>query len=316
MFTKQHLEVAYDLIKYMEQNFDEKREVPCFENALARWALECATVFATETKIGVFEKNLEADTKLFIESTLDLFTIWSKLLYSVPVWKYFETKLVKRLKQRQQDQITSLNQYLKRTSQNGETRFSTMIANSELKQSEKEVVFLDILGAAVDTTSNAASFLLYCLATNPDKQDILRQEIEQFLNSGKEFTGKALQQMKYLHAVNMEAQRLYPLTLGSARTIQSDMVLSGYHVPAGTPVTFSANIMNNRNPQYFKDPDSFIPERWLERSKENRFVMSGSFEIGSRMCPLSRSSICFTGSWMFGNCVVESISNRISLRTV
>ena len=51
------------------------------------------------------------------------------------------------------------------------------------------MVVPEILGAAVDTTSNAAAFLLYCLATNPDKQEILRKEIMELLNSG-EVTGK------------------------------------------------------------------------------------------------------------------------------
>ena len=291
MYTKQHFEVCHDLMNYMEQHFDQKQEIPDFEYALNRWSLECATVFATDTKLGAFKTDLPADTKLFIESTLDLFSIWGKMMYSVPLWKYFNTKLIKQLKRRQNDQIISLNQYLKRTSTHGASRLHTLVANSDLKQSEKEVVFVDILGAGVDTTSNAASFLLYCLATNPEKQEKLREEIRHFTKSEEEITGKVLQQMKYLHAVNMETQRLFPLVIGTSRKLKSDMVLSGYHVPADTLVLFTANIINNRDPKYFDDPDSFIPERWLDRNKENRFVITGSFGIGARMCPGRRFAL-------------------------
>ena len=54
----------------------------------------------------------------------------------------------------------------------------------------KDTILPDILSAGVDTTSNAAAFALYCIATNPDKQEILREEINKTMNSEEEFTGK------------------------------------------------------------------------------------------------------------------------------
>ena len=56
--------------------------------------------------------------------------------------------------------------------------------------SEKESIILDVLAAGVDTTSNAAAFVLYCLAVNPDKQEKLREEVNQVMDSGEEITGK------------------------------------------------------------------------------------------------------------------------------
>ena len=291
MYTKQQLEVSFDLLNYIEQSFDEMQEVPNFQNASSRWALECATVFATNTKLGVFEKDLSFDTKLFMEPTLNLFTIYAKLITSLPLWKYFNTKDVQLLKLNQSNQINPMNKIFSRTSVNGLSRFQTIVANSDLNQSEKDVVFTDILGAGIDTTSNAASFVLYCLATNPEKQNTLRREIQEVINSGQEITGKTLQQMKYLHAVSMEAQRLYPLVIGIPQTLLSVMVLSGYHVPAGSSVFLTSNIVNNRDPKYFDNPDSFIPEQWLNRNKENRFVATGSFGIGARMCPGRRFAL-------------------------
>ena len=54
----------------------------------------------------------------------------------------------------------------------------------------KDTILPDILSAGVDTTANAAAFALYCIATNPDKQKILREEIMKTMNSEEEFTGK------------------------------------------------------------------------------------------------------------------------------
>ena len=52
--------------------------------------------------------------------------------------------------------------------------------------SVKDITLLDVLSAGVDTTTNAASFVLYCLATNPEKQEILREEIRQVANAGED----------------------------------------------------------------------------------------------------------------------------------
>ena len=252
MHTKQHFKVCNDFVNYITKNLNEKNEVPCFEKALCCWALECTTMFETNNKLIVFEKHVPNDIKS---------------------------------KKNQNEQNIPLNQYLKLASTRSQSRFKKIVAESDLKQGEKDVVFFDMLGAGVEITSNAASFLLYCLATNPKKQEKLRQEIKEVIGSELEITGKTLQKMQYLHAVNMEAQRLYLLTPANVRIISSDMVLSGYRVPGGSTVFLTANSINNRDPKYFDDPDSYIPERWLNGSTKNKFVTAGLFGMGARMCP-------------------------------
>lgn len=43
--------------------------------------------------------------------------------------------------------------------------------------SEKLLLISDLLLAGIDTTANAAVFVVYCLAANPKCQAILREEI-------------------------------------------------------------------------------------------------------------------------------------------
>ena len=81
----------------------------------------------------------------------------------------------------------------------------------------------------------------------------------------------------------MQAQSLPPLTPANVRIISSDMVLSGYHVPAGSTVFLTANSTTVEILKFF-DPDSYIPERWLNRNKKNKFVIAGLFGMGARMC--------------------------------
>ena len=287
-YTKQHLEVSNELADFIEQNKDVNNEVPDFDKVLQKWALECTTVFTMNAKIGVFKGQISDEGKNFIETAKALFTLWSEVIIKPPTWKYFNTKKAKELKQKQKEQFEALTRYVElQKSKTGLSHFQKVMEESDLCQKDKDTIFTDVLGAGVDTTTSAASFVLYCLASNPDKQEILRNEINEVFSSGEEISGRTLQLMKYMHAVNLEAQRLFPLIVFFQRKLPVDLVLSGYQVPAGTIVQSNANFTNSRNPKYFEDPNSFIPERWLDKSlhKDNRFVLSGSFGMGSRMCP-------------------------------
>lgn len=44
---------------------------------------------------------------------------------------------------------------------------------------------------------------------------------------------KILEQMPFLRACIKETLRLYPVVIGNGRNLQSDAVISGYHVPKG-----------------------------------------------------------------------------------
>ena len=48
---------------------------------------------------------------------------------------------------------------------------------------------MDFIGAGVETTSGAAVFVLYALASNPDKQEKLRKEINEKFDQNN-VTGK------------------------------------------------------------------------------------------------------------------------------
>ena len=54
-----------------------------------------------------------------------------------------------------------------------------------------------MIEAGVETISNVASFLLYCLAINPKQQEKLTQEINEVIGYGLEITGKTLQKIQF-----------------------------------------------------------------------------------------------------------------------
>lgn len=124
------------------------------------------------------------------------------------------------------------------------------------------------------------------MAKNPDKQSKLREEVRAVLpHKDSEFDKNSLEQMPFLRACIKETLRYYPLTNGNARTVQQDVVLSGYKVPKGTNI-FMFNQMRDEN--WFTQANKFVPERWL-RTKHTKSVASDNDidEKTEEKCPIN-----------------------------
>merc|ERR1719500_1778931 len=128
---------------------------------------------------------------------------------------------------------------------------------------------LDALGAGIDTTGISATFLLYHLATNPEKQEKLYQEICDTVGKDGSVSARSLSKMKYLKACLKESQRMMPVTAGSARQTQVEMNLGGYEVPVGTKVIRWGMLASNCSSN-FETPETFLPERWIRESCQYR----------------------------------------------
>ncbi len=81
---------------------------------------------------------------------------------------------------------------------------------------------------------------------------------------------------------------MYPVGTEVSREIQQDLVLSGYHVPAGTHVDLCPSV-HFLSEEHFEDADKFVPERWLRdkkgapRANAHPYLLT-PFGVGTRMC--------------------------------
>jgi hypothetical protein len=107
-----------------------------------------------------------------------------------------------------------------------------------------------------ETTSSAFTWVTYLLATHPDIQTRLREEIRQNLpsNPGPEVDLAAvLESLPLLNAVCNETLRLYPTVPITIRDVVRDTSIIGQFVPKGTQVLlvpckfpfFSVTFMHN-----------------------------------------------------------------------
>lgn len=152
-----------------------------------------------------------------------------------------------------------------------------------------------MLGAGIDTTSSALKGMLYCLAKNPEKQQILREEVLRALPSKKEpMTNEKLQNLPYLRACMKEQHRVQPVTVGNIRRTPTNVVLQGYQIPEGTDVFLNHRVAAQSD-DHFGRPSDFIPERWLKdetsakavgcpHSKDAHAFAYMPFGFGNRAC--------------------------------
>jgi hypothetical protein len=87
--------------------------------------------------------------------------------------------------------------------------------------------------------------------------------------------------LPYLSAVCDETIRLHPILAECARIPIEPVEILGYTIPAGQPLVMSI-VGIHHDPATFPDPDSFRPERFLERTYSKTEFMP--FGGGHRRC--------------------------------
>jgi cytochrome P450 len=132
------------------------------------------------------------------------------------------------------------------------------------KQLRDETMTLFLAGH--ETTALTLSWTWYLLSQNPAAETRLEEELRGVLG-GRTPEVADLMRLPYLQAVLTEVLRLYPPAYILARTSIAPCTIGGYDIPVGTTVLMSQWVMH-RDERWFEDPDSFRPERWLDRLAE------------------------------------------------
>merc|ERR1712203_964768 len=146
-------------------------------------------------------------------------------------------------------------------------------------------VVLNFVIAGRDTTACTLSWMFYILATQPEIQEKLHEEIQRKCPRGMIPTFKQLSasEMPYLHGVLYETFRLYPPVPYDGKVADRDDVLpDGTRVPAGVELAFMPYSMG-RDPERYPDPMAVQPERWIPFAEPapHEFPV---FQAGPRIC--------------------------------
>lgn len=140
------------------------------------------------------------------------------------------------------------------------------------------------------SVATIANFLL-AMIKNPQAQHRAQTEIDAVVGQDRlpDFRDEAA--LPYVNALVKEVQRWRNVTpLATPHRLTTDDAYNGFLLPKDSIVIGNAfSIMHDES--LFRDPESFLPERYLDPSTKSLDVMFG---FGTRICPgryLARSSI-------------------------
>ena len=144
---------------------------------------------------------------------------------------------------------------------------------------------LIFLLAGYDTVFNALSFITYCLATNPQQQETLCEEIDTVLEKHDgEINYESVNEMKFMEMVIDETLRLYPATLRLDREATSDYEYDNMKIKKGSLIAIPIYPLHY-DPNTYPDPEKFDPYRFSDENKKTRDSTTNlSFGIGPRNC--------------------------------
>lgn len=141
---------------------------------------------------------------------------------------------------------------------------------------------LILFTAGHETTANALSFTLYLLAKNPQVQEKLYNEIKK-VTINDDNIGDVFGELTYAKACIEEAMRLYPPVYIIDRVAKENDEIEGHSFKKNSLVLLSIYELQ-RNEEFWEDPDSYIPERFLEMDKKDYSEYYYPFGAGPRMC--------------------------------
>lgn len=140
-----------------------------------------------------------------------------------------------------------------------------------------------VILAGHETTANALSFAVHCLAHHPAIQQRLHQEAVRVLGT-RSPTAADYPALSYATQVFAETMRLYPPVWVTGRMCAEPYQIAGYTIPKGAAL-MAPQFAVHRDPRWWPDPDTFDPERFTEAAKATRPRNSYfPFGGGSRQC--------------------------------
>jgi cytochrome P450 len=125
-------------------------------------------------------------------------------------------------------------------------------------QVRDEAVMLFLAGH--ETTALTLTYALYLLAAHPEKQALLKTELDRVLGDRVPALGD-LEGLVYTENVVLESMRLYPPAWAMGREALAPVEIAGFSFPKGAEFVISPWVMH-RDPRFFNAPETFQPERW------------------------------------------------------
>ncbi|XP_059489347.1 probable cytochrome P450 49a1 [Neocloeon triangulifer] len=283
-------EAYFDRQKKVATNFADSLKAQLDGDGVLRDVHFHLTNFAIQAISVVTPGNLElSETEEFKEiskANVEFMDGLFRTFMGPPLWRLFKTKGYRLLENAHnkfhsllKDKVDSAWVSFSSDPTNFKTEHPFMfeiMKNPELSKEDVVMLVMESFIGGIDATATAAAMCLNYLALNKESQEKAAKESQSAQND-----------FPYIRACIKETLRLSPTAGGTSRFLFRDAVIGNYLIPAKTLVSAFSSISSLQE-EYFENPDSFVPERWLrdeELYKKHHPYASLPFGHGPRMCP-------------------------------
>ncbi|XP_063962669.1 cytochrome P450 2D26-like [Lytechinus pictus] len=170
---------------------------------------------------------------------------------------------------------------------------------------------IEILLGGLETTSTVVVWIVHTLASYPEAQRRVRQEILQVIGKDRLPRFSDHNRMPLTMAIIAECMRLRPAgPFHIAHIALEDLKVGAYDIPKGSPITL--NIWHlAQSPTLWEKPKSFRPERFLtDDGKFDRKHEPFLFGIGRRSCP--GESLARVEIFLFTTFILQRFNIRLA----
>ncbi|RWS27086.1 cytochrome P450-like protein [Leptotrombidium deliense] len=293
-FSSQN-KIAEDFTQYLWHIKDNDCVIENMIEATYRQAIESLSMFCLNSRMGCLStEQLTLDGKKLTAALRNLFDSYQQLYYGLPVWKLLPalSKAYKQFANAENDIYDVTEKYVENAFRNFKAKedqscdnvLESLLSLQKLNETDIRITTIDFMAGGIKTMSTTLAFILYHLSTNETVQKRLQQELDNAFKDTNNLTLEKLDTLSYLKACVKEVFRLSSTIPSIVRILPEKVVLSGYEVPAGTPIICSFYV-TCRLSQFFEDPLQFKPERWLRQHKKeiHPYAML-PFGYGTRQC--------------------------------
>lgn len=316
-FHRQRVAAYADvMVEFAESQITKWKDGETLDVAQEMMSLTLNIVAKTLFNVNVGEDA--KDVREALTTILEMFNLmlmpFSELLEKLPfpaVRRFNKSKerldkiiyrIIEERRQSGEDRGDLLSMLILATDTEGDGKGMT----DEQLRDEAMTIFL----AGHETTANAMTWTWYLLSQHEEVETKLHEELDEVLSDGKLPAFEDVPRLKYTEKVFAESMRLYPPAWAVGRFAIKDVEIGGYQIPKGSLVLMSQYAMH-RDKRYYKDPEKFMPERWVTDPKDAKQPFTYfPFGGGARRC------IGDQFAWMEGVLLLATIARKWKLRHV
>ncbi|GAU22705.1 hypothetical protein TSUD_138290 [Trifolium subterraneum] len=158
----------------------------------------------------------------------------------------------------------------------------------DIDRTNIKALIMDMISAAIDTTSVLAVWALSQLLKHPNAMKKLQHELENVVGMNRQVEETHLANLPYLSMVMKETFRLYPVApLLIPHECLQDVVVDGYFIKKNTRILINAWTIGRDTKVWSDNAEMFCPERFEDgivdiRGHDFQLIPFGS---GRRVCP-------------------------------